>query len=312
MCHWIFGFSRVTDLVSGATVPLAAMDLELPEDVLSDTESLGSQWSDDLRRAPLEDPLADLRAVGAASRPVHFMEIFSNPRIAPKVALLGLRHGPSIDLGTGWNLLLASCRLNLLKLLDILCPLVVMLSPPCTVFSQVQHSMEGRRKNQTEWEKRYDDGLKLWDFACKIFRKQILAGRFAVMEHPWLATSWRLLGTQMLEDYPGVHSTVFDQCLLGLATTVEGKPVRKRTRFLTNMPNVDRLFRTRCTFLTCNHPGVGHSWLQGQEGGVSRCRSAQTYPPEFCRRMALMVRSVEPPAHWGVQAHHADEADEEP
>ena len=261
------------------------MDLELPEDVGSDMES------SDVESSVNEDPLADSRRLESPRGPVHFMEIFSNPRVAPHIRLMGMSHGPSIDLGTGWNLLLDSCQVALLYLIERLCPLLLMLSPPCTVFSQVQQSMEGRRKSQDAWNKKYAEGLRLWVFACTLFKHQVDQGRAAIMEHPWLASSWKLSVTAALLARDTVYQCVFDQCLLGLVTTEEQKPVRKRTRFMTNAAHMDPAFFRRCNHETCTHPGVPHAWLQGSEGGLPRCRSAQTYPPEFCRCLALTVQN---------------------
>ena len=262
------------------------MALELPEDVGSDVDSLTSETTHED-----EDPMADRRHLQPPRGPVHFMEIFSNPRVAPHVRLLGMSHGPSIDLGTGWDLLRKSCQIALLELISILCPLVLMLSPPCTVFSQVQKTMEGRRKSQDKWEQEYADGVRLWVFACALFKHQLEMGRTAIMEHPWLAGSWNLPITLALRARNTVYECVFDQCLLGLVTTEEKKPVRKRTKFLTNAAHMDAAFFRRCAPETCTHPGEPHAWLQGSEGGKSRCRSAQTYPPEFCRRLAVTVQN---------------------
>ena len=91
------------------------------------------------------------------------MEVFSNPRIAPHCNELGLLTGPSVDLGTGWDLLLESAQHRLLHMITLLRPLVIMLSPPCTVFSQVQASMENRRKDLAKLARRYEEGKKLWD-----------------------------------------------------------------------------------------------------------------------------------------------------
>ena len=65
------------------------MDLELPEDVGSDMES------SDVESSVNEDPLADSRRLESPRGPVHFMEIFSNPRVAPHIRLMGMSHGPN-------------------------------------------------------------------------------------------------------------------------------------------------------------------------------------------------------------------------
>jgi len=155
----------------------------------------------------------------------------------------------------------------------------------------------------------------LWRFALCLFKEQCRQGRKAVLEHPWLASSWALSITEKVANTPGVFQTIFDQCLLGLVTTAEQKPVRKRTRFLSNLQTLEICFSTRCTPETCSHLPVEHAWLQGREGGASRCRSAQVYPADFCRGMARSVlnytNNVAAPALPEAQVAPADDADSE-
>lgn len=105
----------------------------------------------------VEDPGRDAHL--RPTEPVQFMEIFSNPRIAPEVRRLGQTCGPSIDLGTGWDLTKKAVQQRLLQLLYVLQPLVLMLCPPCTVFSCVQNTMRDRRADYKKWEKQYAEGL---------------------------------------------------------------------------------------------------------------------------------------------------------
>eukprot|EP00969_Alexandrium_andersonii_P323158 14278764-Alexandrium_andersonii.AAC.1 len=65
------------------------------------------------------------------------MEVFSPPRLCPKAAELGYRAFVSCDLETGWDFRAPGHRESLMK--DILKrgPRVIVLSPPCTAFSQM-------------------------------------------------------------------------------------------------------------------------------------------------------------------------------
>ena len=235
----------------------------------------------------VEDPGRDAHL--RPTEPVQFMEIFSNPRIAPEVRRLGQTCGPSIDLGTGWDLTKKAVQQRLLQLLYVLQPLVLMLCPPCTVFSCVQNTMRDRRADYKKWEKQYAEGLCLFKFALLIFRLQVQAGRKVVLEHPWRASSWTLACTQNILALQDVFQTVFDQCLLGLRTLQTDQAVRKRTVFMTNWTGLCSSFSTRCTPATCNHFPSFHAQLQGAEGGMSRTRAAQTYPLRFCQNFAQSV-----------------------
>ena len=218
---------------------------------------------------------------------IDFMEIFSMPRIAPCVRELGLTCGPSLDILNGYDLQTTSMKQQVLNFIRTCEPKCVFLSPPCTVFSQVQHSLKGRRKCQHAWEMKYQRGLDLWEFALKVVDEQLKRGRLAVVEHPAQATSWTLDSvTALMSQYQSLRFFTFDQCLLGLVTLSDQRPVRKRTRFLSNMASLDQEFSVTCNRMTCNHFPATHKWLQGSEGGVSRCRAAERYPFQMCEAVA--------------------------
>ena len=226
--------------------------------------------------------------VDDAAGPCAFMEIYSRPRVAPLVQAAGLQVGPSLDLRTGWDFLRADAQEQAVALVLRLDPLVLMLSPPCTVFSQMQHSVKNRRRSQTAWNHRYNNGLELFRFALRLFLLQLRRGRYAVLEHPWLASSWQLPEVLALLTDSQVHAYVFDQCLLGLRTKVLQDPVRKRTKFLTNFLRLQQTFTISCDTNTCNHE-PGHTVLQGSEGGESRCTFPQQYPAGMCQALAYEV-----------------------
>ena len=244
--------------------------------------------------------------------PVDFMEVFSPPRIAPHVERRGGSTGPSIDILTGYDLLTASGQRSCLELIHALMPAVLMLSPPCTVLSQLQWTNEGRRKDRAAWQVAYDNGLKLWMFALYLFEIQVRAGRRAVLEHPSQATSWSLPATRrLLQSNMAINLYIFDQCLLGLRTAVQGDPMRKRTKFMSNLPGLPAQgFNTRCTAETCNHIPRVHVWCQGKEGSMSRARAAQIYPAQFCEAMARAVAAhIGQPVAAITPAHNDDESD---
>ena len=261
-------------------------DVELPSPEGSDDElSLPDNVPEEGDGSRKAGPFA-----GQTTASFAFMEVFSMPRICPFVQQFGLRTAGSFDIHNGWNFLLAEARARCLALVRSLQPLVIMLSPPCTVFSQIQHSMKNRRRCYDEWNKTYAEGLALWKFALLIFKEQVTAGRFAIIEHPWLATSWQLAETRaVISSCPNVAFYVFDQCLLGLVTVTDKLPVRKRTRLLANLPGMPPELSTLCAAATCNHFPQSHVWLQGAEGGQSRCRAAQEYPAGLSRVIARTV-----------------------
>ena len=76
---------------------------------------------------------------------------------------------------------------------------------------------------------------------------------------------------------PGFSITVFSQCAFGLKTPM-GKPMKKETALLSNIPAVHALFKKegRCK---CQ---VQHKHCVGSENGVKLSRWAHHYPRNMC------------------------------
>jgi hypothetical protein len=259
----------------------ARLAMELPDDVLSLPSPCGS---DDLLEPDPDDVVADV-AVPAAlpPAPADFLEVFSQPRISVHAARAGFHTIPSVDriILTGWNLAKVEDQMRCLRLIQATRPRYLMLSPPCTVFSVMQHRLHGRRRDQAGFERRKQEGIVLWKFALRRFTLQNEASRRVALEHPVGASSWRMDCTAPVREF-ALNGT-FDQCLLGLRTAVHKNPVRKRTKMLTNSPALQRAFSRLCTRETCNHFPRAHTVLEGKEGGKGRCKAAEVYPDGFCR-----------------------------
>jgi hypothetical protein len=72
--------------------------------------------------------------------------------------------------------------------------------------------------------------------------------------------------------------------MVGLVSKVTKTPMRKRTAFLTNCPEVVKKFNG--LYGDGNHDHVS---IQGAKGGQSRSSSASRYPPQMCRKIAECV-----------------------
>lgn len=251
--------------------------MDLPPDVLSLPSSCESE---DL---PEPDEVVDDAAMPAAvpTAPVDFLEIFSELRISRHAVRAGMVCAPAVDLKTGFDLLKAEDQERCVQVIKACRPKYLMLSPPCTMFSTMQHLSTGKRKDQAAFERRLCEATLLWRFALRCFSLQNDAGRRVALEHPASASSWALDCSQPLLAWSG--SAVFDQCLFGLRTRVHNEPVRKRTRLMTNSPALRACFSRRCSRETCNHVPRKHTVLQGREGGMSRTKAAEVYPDGLCQ-----------------------------
>ena len=119
------------------------------------------------------------------------------------------------------------------------------------------------------------------NFAMFLAKLQHDEGRFFVHEHPAAATSWAKPGVQELRALPGVMEIDFDQCRLGLR--IDGSPVKKTTKLLTNSEAVvARFINKRCN---CTVP---HKIIQGRmaDGSGTVAAHCAWYPDEMCRLLA--------------------------
>ena len=102
-------------------------------------------------------------------------------------------------------------------------------------------------------------------------------GRGWAFEHPDMAKSWQNKKVKAVLQH-GALTARFDQCMFGLVSKVDKTPMRKRTRFMTNMHELHTVFHRK--FCDCSHDHVA---VQGSEGGERRSVWAQRYPPAMCK-----------------------------
>ena len=273
-------------------------DVDLPPAVDSDTDGHAANGFDDdldgdLEGDDLVNQLAELH--DSASQPyvphpdiaksIHICqdvaEFYSPPRVLCKARSLGLRGQLSLDLLTHWDFRLPShCALSL-QLLKQLNIMVLILSPPCTMFSALQRMWNFKRMAKCLLEQRWSEAMGYLGHAMQCALAQHHGGRFFVFEHPASASSWSQPIVQQVAALHGVHCVVFDQCMTGLRSKVRQAPMRKRTRLMTN----NLAFVRQFSGLMCDGRHE-HQLVQGSEGGVRRSVWAQLYPEPMVDRLA--------------------------
>ena len=90
-----------------------------------------------------------------------------------------------------------------------------------------------------------------------------------------------------LESEIGVEAAVCDQCMYG-ASSFDGAPIKKPTRFLTNAPELAKRLRQRCVARdgTCSRPSGGvHVQCRGKIA-----RKAAVYDFKLCRAILMGFR----------------------
>ena len=211
-------------------------------------------------------------------------EVFSPPRVVPFAKMMQLNASVSVDLLTGTDLRTLAGRVALERALAARRPLVVVLSPPCTMFSRLTWTLNHGRTEPDKWDKKMREAEGLLATAMTVAARQVMHGRYFVFEHPATAKSWSTDVVREVAAKRGVSLATFDQCRYGLVAP-SGRPMRKRTTFMTNCAFIHSEFDGK--LCECTQP---HQHVIGQELGHPLSEWAAHYPPELCRALARCVQ----------------------
>jgi hypothetical protein len=180
--------------------------------------------------------------------------------------------------GRSWNFLLAADRREALTRVRAQKPYLVIGSPPCTAFCQLNQRFNYKRMRPEKVQRRMVEGRVLLEFAAQVYRLQLAGGRHFVHEHPASASSWAEPCMQRLRCTPGVSEAVGDQCRFGLRSAGEHGalgPAKKPTRFLSSAGCVLRELGRQC---------LGDHTHVRLLGG-RRAADAAEYPRGLCRAL---------------------------
>ena len=211
------------------------------------------------------------------------VELFSQPRIAQEAAIrkysgTQLKAGWSLDLtmrdpetDRPWDLSVRETQDKVRKMVREGKPFMLIGSPPCTAFSQLQ-GLNNHKRDPEVVRREMDQACAHIMFCFEMYELQRKAGRYFAHEHPSSASSWsrpEVLEMLLRDDCELVE---VDMCDFGLTASDEyGEAlVRKRTKVLTNSPEVARRIARKCTG---DHR---HVHLIG-----GRAKRAQLYPRAF-------------------------------
>lgn len=207
------------------------------------------------------------------------MEIYSPPRVLPMIDRCPRRM--SLDILTGWNLLDASVKQTVIKMWETQEVKMLLLSPPCTIFSPLQVCFRNYEKMDPETlKKKWAEGLHHLDFSAMGIRNQLQKGLKFMLEHPQRASSWEHPPIAEIRGRPDVYCADFDQCMLDLRAP-NNLHMKKRTRIMTNCHWLASTLRQ----YQCDRSHI-HQPIEGSMAGHSLSWWAQHYPPDLCRILA--------------------------
>ena len=132
------------------------------------------------------------------------VELYSQPRIAQEAAIrkysgTQLKAGWSLDLtmrdpetGLPWNLSKKEVQEKVRKMVVNDKPFMLVGSPPCTAFSQLQ-GLNNAKRDPEVIKKELAEACAHVCFCFEMYEVQRKAGRFFMHEHPSSASSWSAL-----------------------------------------------------------------------------------------------------------------------
>ena len=122
--------------------------------------------------------------------------------------------------GQSWDLSQQSFRIKALKLQEEVKPLLLVVSPPCAMFSTMQNVNIGKM-DEADVRARTEAAVSHLAFVLLLCMRQSQGGRSFVIELPVGASSWALRLTNLLAQCPNTRSVNFDLCMLDMKSKDE-------------------------------------------------------------------------------------------
>ena len=228
-------------------------------------------------------------------------EVYSAPRVtdaAKRHPRLGILPGTAFDLtvkdenGQHWNFSIPAHRRRAEERIDREQPILLIGSPSCTPFSNIQNLNKDKRDPQAI-ERELVEGRLHLAWCCHLYKKQVARGAYFLHEHPNPATSWKEQCIQAVLKIRGVQRITADQCQLGQEDD-EGNPTKKPTGFMSNSLEMLARLHRRCFGRDglCSRPRGGrHVQCLGK-----RAQRAAIFQEELC---LAILRGLRGSTHQG-------------
>jgi hypothetical protein len=228
-------------------------------------------------------------------------EVFGDAGFSSRAAYFGLLPGVAVDLRTGWDMNDPVQVRRLWATLEGEPPLLVVGSPLCKPFSQLQRL--NQNTHSEEYKKTVHEALEHLKLCMAIYKWQHDRGGMFLHEHPEGAWSWKLDFVQAILGMDGVMSVRGDQCPYGQMSKDElGEGlVLKPTRWMTNDPGIAVAVSRRCQneHLPCEHR---HRHVPLRSGRAGPC---ERYPPALVEAVLRAVK-LKLQATGGLSVNNVD------
>ena len=204
-------------------------------------------------------------------------EVYNPSRFADEAKKQGLIPGQAFDLELGHDLLDKRTRKEVKNYIITVKPGLLIVSPPCVLFTILQNlSMKKRSNNpfaMREYLKQLCKAKALLRFGVEMCEEVLRYDGVFVFEHPLTSKAWQQPAVQRLLQNSKVVMAQCDQCMYGLSST-SGRPQRKSTGWCTSSTAVAEQLSRKCD------KSHEHEHIIGKDQGETenKSRQAQKYP----------------------------------
>ena len=215
-------------------------------------------------------------------------EVFNPGRFTKESPKHKLIPGQAFDLELGNDLLKAGTRQEVRRYVQGVKPGLVVISPPCTMFSIMQNMNHKRNRRRGHAHARFIfqklcEAKVLLRFGEEIAETVMSYGGIFVFEHPLTSKAWEEPELQRLMKKDNVFLARGDQCCFGLRA-LNGKFYKKPTGWCTNSETISEALGQTCDG---SHE---HELVLGSDAGGPRSRQAQRYPPALINTILKAYR----------------------
>eukprot|EP00971_Amphidinium_carterae_P351093 6491908-Amphidinium_carterae.1 len=217
--------------------------------------------------------------------PPDVMEVFGGAAGVTRLALTQrLTAAPVADLLYGVDVTNPRCRHELVQYVRLGKPKVVVLSPPCTAFSNWSHL--NRIVHPKAYRQSLMNGSSCSSLAAQIAEAQLRNGRHFLLENPQGSELFKRPEWQRLQQQYSIQEVSFPQCAAGLRSP-SGAPILKRTTLWSSSPHLVRAFQQlRCT---CTQE---HKRVEGSELGHPMSTWSAQWPPRMCHLIVEGIKRI--------------------
>ena len=214
-------------------------------------------------------------------------EVYNPQRFGARTSNHGLLEGSAFDIVLGNNILKPEVRHEVRDHLKTSRPGLVIVSPPCTLYSIMQNMNKHHYENpdkHAEYVRRQLEARVLLNFGVEVCETVANYGGSYLFEHPWTSKAWAEPRLRRLLEREETMIAKNDQCMFKLVSS-RGIRHKKPTGWMTNHEGIARALN-----ITCDG-SHDHEHVLGSGPGGSKSVLAQEYPQELVDTVLKAYRS---------------------